>query len=342
MKCLEKDRTRRYETANGLAVDIQRHLNNEPVVACPPSAAYRFQKLVRRNKLAFTAVCAVAATLLLGLSLSTWLWLAEREARGKAVRAEQVARESEAQMKDMVTFFRNTQINRTVAPKEFNAVSVGSSNNMRFLVLPGDPRLKGKTYAQWAAAWWKWGMELPKTNSAGGTHPWDDYPRFDLANSPTAAVWFLAAPFGTNRRSYVIPSGKALFFPLICMESSSLEAVPYHGDTANDQAAIAQYWVDHMIETFCEVDGIPLSNLTAHRVQSPQININVPAPWILGAAGGKGTSSGDGYFVFLSPLVPGQHTLHYGGSLRFTKPPDKVELSAKIDMTYIITVAAPP
>ena len=52
MKCLEKDRTRRYETANGLAMDIQRHLNNEPVVARPPSAAYRFQKLVRRNKLA--------------------------------------------------------------------------------------------------------------------------------------------------------------------------------------------------------------------------------------------------------------------------------------------------
>ena len=55
MKCLEKDRTRRYDTANGLATDIQRHLNNEAVLARPPSAAYRFQKLVRRNKLAFAA-----------------------------------------------------------------------------------------------------------------------------------------------------------------------------------------------------------------------------------------------------------------------------------------------
>ena len=53
MKALEKDRTRRYETANGLAMDIQRHLNNEPVMARPPSNLYRFQKLVRRNKLAF-------------------------------------------------------------------------------------------------------------------------------------------------------------------------------------------------------------------------------------------------------------------------------------------------
>src|SRR5438874_10921442 len=58
MKCLEKDRTRRYETANGLASDIQRHLSNEPVIARPPSQFYRFQKAVRRNKVAFTAASA--------------------------------------------------------------------------------------------------------------------------------------------------------------------------------------------------------------------------------------------------------------------------------------------
>ncbi|HEX4055131.1 MAG TPA: serine/threonine-protein kinase, partial [Tepidisphaeraceae bacterium] len=55
MKCLEKDRTRRYETANGLAVDIQHHLNNEPISARPPSSIYRFRKMIRRNKLAFGA-----------------------------------------------------------------------------------------------------------------------------------------------------------------------------------------------------------------------------------------------------------------------------------------------
>src|SRR5580658_6591442 len=53
MKCLEKDRERRYETANGLAADLNRHLENEPVVARPASALYRLQKLVRRNQLAF-------------------------------------------------------------------------------------------------------------------------------------------------------------------------------------------------------------------------------------------------------------------------------------------------
>src|SRR5262245_49113866 len=72
MKCLEKDRTRRYETANGLASDIQRHLANEPVLARPPSAAYKLQKAWQRNRMAFSAVGAVTCALLLGLVASIW------------------------------------------------------------------------------------------------------------------------------------------------------------------------------------------------------------------------------------------------------------------------------
>src|SRR6185369_9646203 len=81
MKCLEKDRARRYETANGLAADLKRHLSNETVVARPPSAAYRFQKLVRRNKLVFTAATAVAAALVIGLGAATVMFFRERQAR---------------------------------------------------------------------------------------------------------------------------------------------------------------------------------------------------------------------------------------------------------------------
>ncbi len=72
MKCLEKDRARRYDTANGLVMDIQRHLANEPVVARPPSTAYRIQKAWQRNKLAFTAVGSVVLALLAGTGVSTW------------------------------------------------------------------------------------------------------------------------------------------------------------------------------------------------------------------------------------------------------------------------------
>jgi serine/threonine protein kinase/WD40 repeat protein len=74
MKCLEKDRARRYDTANGLAADLQRHLNNEPVIARPQSSAYRFQKLVRRNKFLFTSIAGMAGVLMFGLLATLWQW----------------------------------------------------------------------------------------------------------------------------------------------------------------------------------------------------------------------------------------------------------------------------
>jgi eukaryotic-like serine/threonine-protein kinase len=92
MKCLEKDRARRYETANALAADIQRHLTHEPVVARPPSAAYRFSRLVRRNKLAFSAAGAVAVAMLFGLIIASWQAVRATHAERAARRAERAER----------------------------------------------------------------------------------------------------------------------------------------------------------------------------------------------------------------------------------------------------------
>jgi eukaryotic-like serine/threonine-protein kinase len=90
MKALEKDRTRRYETANGLALDVRRHLNNEAVIARPPSNFYRLQKLARRNKVAVMAGSAVIIALVAGFAISTVLFLKEREARKRAMEAERI------------------------------------------------------------------------------------------------------------------------------------------------------------------------------------------------------------------------------------------------------------
>ena len=72
MKSLEKDRTRRYESANELAKDVQRYLDDEPVEACPPTRAYRFGKFARRNKTALTTTALVALALLIGTGVATW------------------------------------------------------------------------------------------------------------------------------------------------------------------------------------------------------------------------------------------------------------------------------
>ena len=92
MKALEKNPNRRYETASGLALDIQRHLHNEPVFARPPTAGYRLSRLVRRNRLVFTAGGLVALALVAGTVISTAQAMRARRAervagveRGKAL-----------------------------------------------------------------------------------------------------------------------------------------------------------------------------------------------------------------------------------------------------------------
>src|SRR5262249_23126168 len=115
MKAMEKDRDRRYATANGFAFDLQRYLNDEPVIARPPSMVYRFQKLVRRNKLAFGATVAVVAALLVGLGFSTYLYFRARTAEQQQSRLRQqaeVARQEEVKMR------QQAEANEQVAKRE--------------------------------------------------------------------------------------------------------------------------------------------------------------------------------------------------------------------------------
>jgi len=107
MKCLEKDRSRRYDTANGLAADIKRHLDNEPIVARPPTAAYKFQKAFRRNKLVFAAVAAVVAALLLGVIVSTWQATVATRAKDQAKRAEAKALTEKANAQAALHFIQD-------------------------------------------------------------------------------------------------------------------------------------------------------------------------------------------------------------------------------------------
>lgn len=96
MKAIEKDRDRRYESANGLAADIARFLNDEPVEAKPPSQIYRVQKFVRKNRGLVAAVAAMFFLLAIGVAGTTWFGIkarvAEIEARTSAKRAEGVAK----------------------------------------------------------------------------------------------------------------------------------------------------------------------------------------------------------------------------------------------------------
>lgn len=92
MRCLEKDRARRYDSAGDLAQDLARHLAHEPVAARPPSKLYLLQKLVRRHRVAFAAAAAVLLALTVGFGVALRSYLNEREARRAAEEAQVATR----------------------------------------------------------------------------------------------------------------------------------------------------------------------------------------------------------------------------------------------------------
>ncbi len=102
MKALEKDRTRRYETANGMALDVQRYLANEPISARPPSKVYKLQKTIQRNKLLFIGLGVIALMLVVGLIVVSAALAQERKAREEADAASIRSQQATKFLKDML------------------------------------------------------------------------------------------------------------------------------------------------------------------------------------------------------------------------------------------------
>ena len=235
-------------------------------------------------------------------------------------------------MKNKTILISKTVLALAAAIPLFTAANVARADEANPKVLPPNSHPFGRTYGQWSAAWWKWAMELPLTNSAGATHPFIDDPRFEVTEGQSGNVWFLAGPFGTVSRTITIPSGTALFIPILNAEASNLEGL---GATAAEQRANATATADAAVassQSF-SIDGVAVQNLTAYRAVSPQFAFTAPTPWIFCDIGGAGKSVGDGYYIMVAPLSPGQHTVHFTGTFDFGSAG-----SFSLDVTYNITV----
>jgi WD40 repeat protein/serine/threonine protein kinase len=161
MKALEKDRSRRYETATGLARDVEHYLKDEAVEACPPSAGYRLRKFARKHRAGLLVTAGMAALLLAGIVVSAWQALrattAEHEARGaeadarasatRAQESEATAREESARAKTA-----QAQLRRTLYASRSNAIQTAWEANSLKRVLdlleqqrpgPGEADLRG-------------------------------------------------------------------------------------------------------------------------------------------------------------------------------------------------------
>jgi serine/threonine protein kinase len=186
MRCLEKDRTRRYETANGIAADIQRHLRNEPVVARPPSAVYKLQKAIRRNKAAFAAGAAVTMALVIGLGFSTW----QSIEKSQALRRTQEAEQEQSRLR------RQAQVSEQTATAEASRAAASadeSRHRLRRLQVANGARLLEEGNLMHALPWF---VEAFKTDQG---HPENEaHHRLRIASTfercpRPRQMWFLNA-----------------------------------------------------------------------------------------------------------------------------------------------------
>jgi hypothetical protein len=209
-------------------------------------------------------------------------------------------------------------------------------------------RPHGKTLGEWSAAWWRWASSMPVTAN----------PLFDTADisaGQAGEVWFLGGTFHSNpdpsnpsvtiskaTREGAIPAGTSLFFPVINSEASELEG---NGTTKQELSAAARYLMDHAVFMEASIDGVDVKNLRSYREQSPLFVVG-PLPEdnlfeAFGVEAPAGTTSpvvADGAYVFVKPMPPGVHEIHFGGAIVFTEEADGFDFILVIDIDYTITV----
>ncbi len=198
------------------------------------------------------------------------------------------------------------------------ALGLSTGGDLALAQFPGNPGVVqpssnefGNTYGEWSARWWQWGLSIPE----------DKNPIFDTSGAHCAEaqadapqVWFLAGTFGGKvKRSCDIPGGKDLFFPVL--DSLFGQGVgdckgPKDCDpNALRNLASAQENDPPLLEV--SIDNVAVENLDQYRVTSPVFNAFLPKGAIFGLpAGTIGPLVSDGYWLLLSPLSPGAHTIH--------------------------------
>ena len=196
--------------------------------------------------------------------------------------------------------------------------------------IPVTQKAYGKTYPQFAASWLQWALAIPVS-----TNPILDDDGSYGAIGQSGKVWYLAGNTGgTTTRSLTVPSGTALFFPLV---NFFWVNTPELGDPAwspEQEAYVRQLLastIDDAQSLLLEVDGVPSATVQSLRVASRVGTCVLPAENIVSPEANAGPHEcvGDGYWALLEPLKVGQHTIRFTGTLTN---------GFSLDVTYNLTV----
>lgn len=160
MKSLEKDRTRRYDSAGGLAQDIERYLTDEPVEACPPSATYRLRKYAHKHRVLLSTMAAFALILIIGTSVSIWQAIRATNAESDAEVAKTAAIKDrdDAKKASADLTLASEKLRRVLYAADMNLVSVAWAGRQpqqaldileRHKPQPGETDLRGFEWHYW-------------------------------------------------------------------------------------------------------------------------------------------------------------------------------------------------
>jgi hypothetical protein len=198
-----------------------------------------------------------------------------------------------------------------------------------FTLVPPSETYQGQTYSSLAAAWWQWAAAVPDSAS-----PVADTTGKHCHVKQSGSIWFLAGTTGGEPafRDCKIPPNRAIFFPIVNNECSTLEPLLCGPSTA-DRLASAESLINEVTIAEATVDGVQLPIDSQFRVQSP---LDFPIRWaphnVFGVTAGRGVAVADGYWVLLAPLPPGHHQLSFHG--RIVDPAFTFDTS----VTYNLTV----
>jgi hypothetical protein len=173
---------------------------------------------------------------------------------------------------------------------------------------------RGDSYGELAAQWWQTMLSIPIVN---GDHPLisgggvlNDSQTLLFLGSPPAAD-----PNVPTMIDITIPSGTALFVPIVNAECSTAEPEPFHGENETELRACANGHIDATSSLMATLDGVPVTSLQSYRIESPLFEFTLPENNVYNLPAGTTAQAVDaGIYLLVNPLKPGTHTLRVVGT----------------------------